>query len=485
MENNLNTQENNPYNYGPQPTYTVVSQTVDNIKPFKVIEHKKAYRVAAFISYIFGFLYIRTILWNIFDTPTVDKWAYLLFGALFVAGTEVFARFSGFGYDKLREKKNSVAEPIIYIACVLLQSAAITIWDYHKDWDFYQFMLWHFTIIYYVLARCGALAAGRSGILFLFDCLQGLVVIPWSNIILRTQSIWKRGDMAEPGEPKPKVQREKKKINYGTIATILVSVVIALVVCAIAFGQLIEISETFRSLGDWIVKAFDRFVDAVIAFFGKEFWEKFSENFWIFVWSVPVSCWLFGLVAGCLKERKPPCSDKQFEENNKGCHKLPAYSAYIIIGSVCVLYAIFFGTALYDFINHKGLFAETAHEASVRAVGSFWSLIRVVILNFSIIGGSCLFSKKALWEEKKTRTLATVLLVFALAFAVLAACNLCGVYIAIFGLTPRRLLSSWVVGNVIVWCILMITRLYKKIPAAQLGIILAAVSFSVIVCFKF
>ena len=74
---------------------------------------------------------------------------------------------------------------------------------------------------------------------------------------------------------------------------------------------------------------------------------------------------------------------------------------------------------------------------------------------------------------------------FALIFAVLAACNLCGVYIALFGITPKRILSSLVVFNAIAWCILMLIRFYKKIPAAQIGILLGAISFSVVVCFKF
>ena len=106
-------------------------------------------------------------------------------------------------------------------------------------------------------------------------------------------------------------------------------------------------------------------------------------------------------------------------------------------------------------------------------------------MNFAVIAGSCIFSKKALWEEKGTRILATILFIFAFGFALMAAFNLMGVYVGYYGWTPRRILSSWVVMNVIAWCILLIIRFYKKIPAAQIGIILAAVSFSVIDMFKF
>jgi hypothetical protein len=103
----------------------------------------------------------------------------------------------------------------------------------------------------------------------------------------------------------------------------------------------------------------------------------------------------------------------------------------------------------------------------------------------AIMFASCFFSKEALWVERGTRILATVLFVFALCFALLAAWNLVGVYIAVYGITPRRILSSWVVVNVIAWCILILIRLYKKIPAAQIGILFAAVTFSLTVCGNF
>ena len=103
----------------------------------------------------------------------------------------------------------------------------------------------------------------------------------------------------------------------------------------------------------------------------------------------------------------------------------------------------------------------------------------------AVMFASCFFSKKALWTEKGTRILSTVLFVFALAFALLAAWNLVGVYIAVYGITPRRILSSWVVVNIITWCVLILVRLYKKIPAAQIGVMFAAVSFSFVVCGNF
>ena len=441
------------------------------------VQNKAVYKWAAVISYIVGFIYIK---YGIENTGFIKDFPFLgrfIFAVVFVVCTEFFANKVGVTYSELKQRRNSWIEPIIYAACIFLQSIAYVAYGNHEDWGVYQFLMWHGTFVYYVLARTGTLAAGRSGILFLVDLFQGWITVPLSNLFLRITTILNKGDMDDELYVN-EAKEAKKTLNSRTIATIAISVIIAFFVCIYAISQLAVASETFSAIGDGFFEWLDEF-------FRKNFWEYIGENFIMLIMSIPVGCWLYGLVAASLKARKPYLTMANFEEDTKNCHQLPAYSAYIVLGSLCFIYALFLGASICDFVNHKGLFAETAHEAAVRAIDSFWSLIRVVLMNFAVVAGSCVFSKKALWEEKGTKILVTILFLFAFGFAIMAACNLCGVYVAIFGWTPRRILSSWVVMNVISWCVLLIIRFYKKIPAAQIGIILAAVSFSVIDCFMF
>ncbi len=443
------------------------------------------FRISAFFSYFIGYIYLKYTIFS-YDIGFKNRgFAIAGFAILFIIWTEVFAYSAGFSYKKLKESSNSIVEPLIYIACILLQSFSIAIQGAHSDWKIYQFLFWHFTIIYYVLARTGSFAAGKSGLFFLFDSFQGLFTIPLSNIFFRTISIFKKQEKKKDQKKDSVIISRIKNISVRTVVILFISVLIAFLVCAYAFMQLANTSSTFEHLGNMFAFDIDRITGIFIMYLGRNFFREFRDNLMWFIASVPISCWLFGLVGGGLRNRKPLCSDKEIEEKMQPLHQLPKLSAYIIIISVCLIYALFFATTVYDFTNHKGLFAETAHEASVRAVGSFWSLIKVVLLNFLIVAGSCFFSKKSLWDEKTTRILATVLFIFAFAFAMLAAYNLCGVYIALYGFTPRRILSSWVVFNVIIWCVLLMIRFYKKIPSSQYGIILAAVSFSVVVCGRF
>lgn len=449
-------------------------------KPY--IPNKNIFRIAALVSYLVGFFYYKFV----FGTSPADSemfknhvgLPYFIFGLLFVAGCEAFAHFTQNSYEDIRKRNSSALEGVIFMVCVLLQSFALALWGYREDSfaTVFQVIMWHFTIIYYVLARCGTLTAGKSGILLPLDFLEGTVIVPLGNFPLRIETLFQKGDMKEEGQEA--AGKKTFKITARGVVTVIFSVIVALIVCLYALSQLSTVSATFSGLSDSISKFLERLV-------GDDIAEWIITNLFDFAVSIPFSCFLFGLVAGSLKKKRAEISEACFNHYTKGFHQLPAYSAYIIIGSVCFLYTIFFGTALYDFINNQGLFASTAHEASVRAVDSFWSLIRVVLLNFAIMAGSCLFSRKALWEQKSTRIIATLLFVFALAFALLGLYNLCVVYMGEYGFTAKRVLSTWVEGNIIVWCMLMIIRLYKKIPAAQIGIILGAISFSVVMCAKF
>jgi len=434
----------------------------------RTLSASKVYKIAAIIGYVIGYIYLKYVLCSdLFGIFPGSIWI-LAFSVLFIVWTEGFAYLTGNTYKKLYENGKSYAEPVIFIVCILLQAIAITAWGLHEDWEIYQVPIWHFTIMYYVICRMGLLAAGRSGIFFVIDSIKAVASIPISNFLLIFIKLFEKDADASIKE-EPERQRNKVEIKY-----VVVSVIIAVIVCLIAFSQLVSVSETFAGIGGGI----NAFIRNILSAGSVEYF--FTEILPYVVLAVPFSCWIYGLVAGSIQTENKFMSDKEIEDETRHYHILPSYSTYIIIGSVCVLYGIFCISALVDVLN--GNMAATAHEASVGAVGSFWQLIKVVVLNMAIMFASCFVSKKALWEQKSTRILATILFVFALVFALLAAWNLIGIYIVVYGLTPRRILSSWVVVNVIVWCVLILIRLYKKISAAQIGILFAACSFSLVVC---
>ena len=76
--------------------------------------------------------------------------------------------------------------------------------------------------------------------------------------------------------------------------------------------------------------------------------------------------------------------------------------------------------------------------------------------------------------------LSTLLFTFASLFALIAGWKLFGVYIALYGVTPRRLLSGWFVTVLFIWCVLTLLRLYKLIQATRLAVFYATISFTLV-----
>jgi len=69
---------------------------------------------------------------------------------------------------------------------------------------------------------------------------------------------------------------------------------------------------------------------------------------------------------------------------------------------------------------------------------------------------------------------------YALFFCAMAVGKLFGVYIALYGVTPRRLLSGWFVTVLFIWCVLTLIRLYKPIQATRLAVFYATISFTLV-----
>ncbi|CAD0179303.1 Urease cluster proteind [Streptococcus thermophilus] len=62
----------------------------------------------------------------------------------------------------------------------------------------------------------------------------------------------------------------------------------------------------------------------------------------------------------------------------------------------------------------------------------------------------------------------------------IAGWKLFGVYIALYGVTPRRLLSGWFVTVLFIWYVLTLIRLYKPIQATRLAVFYATISFTLV-----
>lgn len=403
----------------------------------------KGFVTAAVVSYLPAYFYTRYVLFSL-----DYRWSMLAFALVYLIGVELLCRI---------HKRSDSAESTFWMVCWLVQSAAVMVFDTHAGtlWVL-QWLAWHATAVYWTVCRSGMLCAGQSGLWTPFDLLMGVTVLPWRDFLLRARTL-----AHGAGSLMHRAGGSSRKVLGG-----LFSVAAALVVCVFAWGQLAGVDATFARLGEglflWIHDLFA--LDTVI----------------LFILSLPVGAWLFGLIGGSLRLTRPPVSLETLNAGLAALPRLPVSTGYLVPGALCVVYALFFGVQAAEFLSAAGR-GLTAQAASDFAVTGFWELCRILLLDFVVLAVLRLFGARPLRQKGSQRRLMTVFCLFGFLFAALAASKL-GAYILLYGPTPQRVLSGWFLAVLLVWCVLAVLWLFRQIPAARIGVLVLAGSFSMLCC---
>ena len=412
-----------------------------------------AWVAAALLSYIPAFIYIKAQ----FSGYSVSRIATPLFALLLLAGVELFCR---------AEHRAGNREAPFWAACWLALSIAFSLFGYQSDpLSLWQFCAWHLFAIWYILARTGILAAGKSGSLFFLDGIAGVFLLPWPNFLARITTVF-RGLAAR--------RRAAKKVKGGTALIAVFSVLAAVAVCLVAWGELSAVDAHFAAIGGDFREWLDR------TLWNNQF---FVNNLVYFLLSLPVGAWLFGLVAGCLRRSAPPVSAARFYGAISPLRRLPGLTVYLVVGALCAVYALFFGLQTLEFFSAMGrtVGTLTAPDAAAFAVDGFWELCRIMLLNFAVLAAIYFFGTVPLRESKAQKALAALFCLFGIAFAGLAIAKLL-TYIRLYGYTPRRVASGWFLCVLAVWAVLAFVWVFKAIPAARIGVLTLALSFTLLCC---
>ena len=459
----------------------------------KTMDRKTIDRAAALLSYPIAYIYFYWFMMNVDFAPhakLLTQWqGHFLFSVLFVLAVEGYAAAVGRSLLSVKTQKPPLFyESICLAALVLLQSLALLLYGPHDSLlAVVQVLFWHFTCIYYVCARAGILTSGRTGVFFLWDAVNGTIVVPFGHFFLRLICLFRREKKAEAAsaataEPKSILTVEK----FRKAAVFCLTLVLVRIVCGLAWEELAGASDAFGQLG---VKMSDFWAGILSVEIVSGF---MAEYFPYFVLSIPIGAYLFGLVVGGLSDRRAMPQEQKLREGLGHFRILPAYSACLILGSLLAVYLLFFGVQtaeLIGAISGKGSTPlrelVSAMDACKYAVSGFWQLVRVILLNFVVLLGFTVFSKVPLWENKYTRILIDLIFVCAAAFAVLAGYKLFVLYFYLYGPTPRRILSGWMVVMQLFWCILTLIRFHRTFPAVKIGVYTGAISFTALMLLDF
>lgn len=399
------------------------------------------YLWGAAASYPLAYLYVKEILF----VSKFASWGLPVFTVLFIAGVEAMAR-------ALHRK--AAAETPLWAGCWLVLTGAMVLWGEQPALSGWQPLVWHLFAVWFVLARCGMLAQGFTGSLCFLDGLAGFIVLPFGNFFRRIGTAW--AGLHSLG-------RQRLKLRQTMVAA--VTVLVTALLCAVAWGLLAAADPHFAALGkgwtDWLNSLLNS--------------EKLVSYVVYFLLSLPVGAWLYGLVAGALRRETPPCPADRFYAGLEPLRCLPRVTANVAVGALCAVYTLFFGLQAAEWLAAAPL-GLTAPAASDFAVDGFWELLRILLLDFCVLAAVRFLGRRPL-----PKALAALFCLYGVAFAALAGAKL-ATYIHLFGYTPRRVVAGWFLGVLGLWAILLLVRVFRRIPAARIGLAVLAVTFVLLSC---
>ena len=358
----------------------------------------------------------------------------------------------------------------IFMVTSLLQGLQISLWGLHDNWGSAQILCLHASILLYLMARTGQSSQERLGIMVWLDLIYTSCIFPLKYFFIGAWTLLYKT------APKQELSEEEKHVIKNHKWMILISIMIALVLTVFAASQLSQVLPAFGQLWKQVFQTLATLFNFNIHF----------KNSGLIIFrllsSIPLALGLFAQLAAVYLAKDKPLSQNQLEASLKKTRLFPKVAAYIVLGSLCFTYALFILTATSQMGELLSLNQASipAHQASHIAVQGFWQLVRVSTLNLGILAGLYIFSKENFFTHKGLRLLCTLLFTFASLFALIAGWKLFGVYMALYGVTPRRLLSGWFVTVLFIWCVLTLIRLYKPIQATRLAIFYATISFTLV-----
>lgn len=192
--------------------------------------------------------------------------------------------------------------------------------------------------------------------------------------------------------------------------------------------------------------------------FSFTLWDILSHIGSMFL-GVPIAMYLFGLFISCCdKKCSAIMTADQCRSASRSIKIAPGVTVAAAVLPLLGIYLLFFISQWqYYMSGFSGVLPENFNYAEYARDG-FFQLCTVSVINFAVIACISLFMSR---ERKKSvillRTLSVVLAVFTLVLISTAAAKMI-MYINCYGLTPKRVYASWLMGVLAILFILIIVK---------------------------
>lgn len=298
----------------------------------------------------------------------------------------------------------------------------------------------HLFAVYWILVRSDKLAEHETGHLFLWDGFWGFFLVPFNNFILILTTI-------------KNVKTVEKKIDQNKLWAGIMSSILGIVLLAIAIVFLRSSDANYDQLMTAVgrVAHFDylSIVKAILAIF--------------------ISMYLYGLLGGCKRTERTVIDNNASGIRNmlQTIAKVPSFIWIAFIGIFSVFYVVYFviqGSYLFDafrmYLPQEFTYSEYARKG-------FSDMCAVMIINFIVLWLANRIVEK---QNNGIRIVSTLLDVESILFAIIAFLKLY-MYVHVYGFTPLRLQSLWLVVVMFLACICILISMYFKKKTAKLWFI--------------
>lgn len=353
----------------------------------------------AFFMYLPAYLYLQG-----------EGWCFPVFCALFCAMAEWFYRGTP-----------CAGESRFWLVCLAVTALAATFGE-NRIWGGYTPLFTHAFAVYYVLCRSGRLLEGESGHFLPLDALFGLVIFPFKHFFLRLRAAGFALTHRKTGE----------KTHPAAWAAMAIGALLALGLLALAVQNLSGADAAFDELLQKTLGRLRLRVD--------------QSTLCSALLSLPVGAYLFGLIAGTGREEIKTVRARG-ERVNAALSSLRKVPVVVWTAALCVfaaLYLAFFGLQAGYLFGAFVKMIPDGYTIAEYARQGFFSLCRVMAVNFALLWLVTRACVKPVRQEKPLLALCAVLLCQSLVFAAIAASKLY-FYISSYGFTPRRLQSAWLI----------------------------------------
>ena len=441
---------------GAQPLYTAKAA-----QPFQATRLQLG---AALYSYLLGWFYFCGLVLGGPVLPFAEWYvgsmnpvALGVFCALFFGGAEFFLRRTGrkapaeswwwLGFSALLLANLLIVRPLLHGAGY---------WnDYEYGYYGWQVLALHLAAMYWLVCRAGLLTGGgRTGCFAPLDAALCLLGRPFCWFFLRIQVMWYAFKKLWARVRAARQNKKRDLVGAGLALCLLVPLfVLALMLLAGAdagFASLLERFAKLLTVPEWV-----------------------AGRLLMFVGSLPVGAYLYGALGSVLRQKPDPERQSRWLAALDKQRCLPQSAMTLGLLAFCGLYLLFFVVqagylfgAFFDRLPAGFTAAEYARRG-------FFELCAVAMLNFALLLAVDVLCKGKPQQRPLLRGLTAALMASNLLFVLVGASKM-GLYVTRFGLTEKRILSSWFMLVLAVVSVLALLAVFRGLDWIRLGTFAAA-----------